>query len=93
VRKPLHKHEKNPAGLARSRRPLMTRAPRSQGLCFDARVIAESVAGAELKHACGSDLPVREQSCDGLQALISALFIAWMPHGLEAVRVLPRVTG
>lgn len=53
----------------------MTRAPLSQGLCFDARMIAGSVAGAELKHACGFDLPVREQSSELLRALISALFM------------------
>ena len=79
MRKPLHKHEKCPAGLARLRRPLMTRAPLSQGLCFDARVIAGSVAGAELKNSFGFDLAVRERLRDRLRALISALFMGWTP--------------
>ena len=93
MRKRIHKRVKDPADLARPRRPLKTCAPLSQGHSLDARMILGSVAGAELKHACGCDLPVRERSRELLRALISALFIGWMPHGLEAVRVLPRVTG
>ena len=75
MRKPLHKHEKDPAGLARSRRPLAGWVHRSLGHSLDARMIPASVAGAELKHACGCDLPVRERSCDRLPAMISAPFI------------------
>ena len=74
--KPFHKHVNDPADLAR---PLMTRAPLSQGHSLDARMILGSVAGAELKHACGCDLPVREQSSELLRALISARFMGWMP--------------
>ena len=74
--KPFHKHVKDPADLAR---PLMTCAPLSQGHSLDARMILGSVAGAELKHACGCDLPVREQPSELLQALISTRFIGWMP--------------
>ena len=55
----------------------MTRAPHSQGLFFDARVMPGLFASAELKLACGCDLPVREQSSELLPALISALFLAW----------------
>ena len=79
MRKPLHKHEKDPAGLARPRRPLMTCAHLSQGQPVDTRVIAGSVAGAELKHACGCDLPVREQSSELLRALTSVLFVGQTP--------------
>jgi len=79
VRKPFHKHVKDPAGLARSRRPLMTRADLSQGLCFDARVVPGSVAGAELAPSSGCDLAARERSCDRL-AQISALFMGWTPR-------------
>ena len=57
----------------------MTRAPLSQGLCLDARMIAGSVAGAELAPSSGCDLAAREQSSDTLQALISALFMGRMP--------------
>ena len=74
--KPFHKHVKDPADLAR---PLMTRAHLSQGHSLDGRVVPGSVAGAELKQACGDDLTARERSSDRLQALISALFIYWMP--------------
>ena len=74
--KPFHKHVKDPADLAR---PLMTCAPLSQGHSLDARMILGSVAGAELKHACGSDLAGREQSSELLRALISALFMGRMP--------------
>ena len=79
MRKPLHKHEKDPAGLARPRRPLMTCAHLSQGLCLDARVIAGSVAGAELAPSSGCDLAARERPIIRSRALISALFIGWMP--------------
>ena len=75
--KPFRKHVKDLADLARPGRPLMTRAPLSQGHSLCARMIAGSVAGAELKHACGSDLAGREQSSELLRALISALFLAW----------------
>ena len=93
MRKPSHKHVKDLAGLARLRRPLAGWVHCSQGHSFDARVIPASVAGAELAPSSGCDLPARERSSELLRALISALFISWMPHGLEAVRVLPRVTG
>ena len=83
MRKPLHKHEKDPAGLARPRRPLAGWVHRSQGHSVDARVIPASVAGAELAPSSGCDLPVCERSSDTLQALISALFMGrimgWMP--------------
>ena len=79
MRKLFHKHLKDPADLARLRRPLMTRARLSQGHSLDARVVPGSVAGAELKHACGCDLPARERSSDTLQALISGIFMGWMP--------------
>ena len=83
MRKPLHKHEKDPAGLARSRRPLAGWVHRSLGHSLAVRVITGSVTGAELKHACGCDLTVRERSCDGLPAMISAPFMGrimgWMP--------------
>ena len=74
--KPFHKHVNDPADLAR---PLRTCAPLSQGHSLDARMILGSVAGAELKHACGCDLPVREQSSELLRALISARFMGRMP--------------
>ena len=77
--KPFHKHVKHPADLARPRRPLMTRAHLSQGHSLEARLVPGSVAGAELKHACGDDLTARERLSNRLQALISALFICWMP--------------
>ena len=93
MRKSFHKHVKDLAELARPGRLFAGWVHRSRGHSFDARIILGSVAGAELKHACGCDLPVRERSSELLRALISALFISWMPHGLEAVRVLPRVTG
>ena len=70
--KPFHKRVKDPADLAR---PLMTCAPLSQGHSLDARVVPGSVADAELKHACGCDLHVREQSSEMLRALISEPFI------------------
>ena len=75
MRKPLHKHEKDPAGLARLRRPLMACAHLSQGHTLDARVIARSIAGAELEPSSGRDLAARERSCDRLPAMISALFM------------------
>ena len=75
MRKPLHKHEKDPAVLARSRRPLAGWVHRSLGHSFDARMIPASVAGAELKHACGDELPARERSRERLPAMISALFM------------------
>ena len=80
MRKPLNKHEKDPAGLARPRRPLMTCAHLSQGLCLDARMIAGSVAGAELAPSSGCDLAARERSIVRLRALISARFMGRMPH-------------
>lgn len=79
MRKPLHKHEKDPAGLARLRRPLAGWVHLPQGHSFDARMIPASVAGAELKHACGCDLPVRERSSELLRALISIIFMGRMP--------------
>ena len=83
MRKPLHKHEKDPAGLTRLRRPLMTCAHLSKGHTLDARVFARSIAGAELEPSSGRDLAVCERSSDTLQALISALFMGrimgWMP--------------
>ena len=77
--KPFHEHTKNPAGLARPRRPLTNCAHLSKRHSFDARVIPGSVAGAELTHPCGCDLPVREQSSELLRALISKLLLGWMP--------------
>ena len=77
--KPPHKHVKDPAGLARLRRPLASCAPLSRGHSFAARVMPGLVASAELKHACGRDLAVCERSSDTLQALISTRFIGWMP--------------
>ncbi len=79
MRKPFHKLVKDPADLGRPGRPLMTRAPLSQGHSLDARVIAGSVAGAGLRNSCGCDLTARERSSDTLPALISALFMGWMP--------------
>ena len=73
--KPFHKRVKDPADPARPRRPLMTRAHLSQGHSLDARMVSGSVAGAELKHACGDELPARERSCGRLPAMISALFM------------------
>ena len=75
MRKPLHKHEKDPAGLARQRRPRAGWVHRSKGHSVDARVIPASVAGAELAPSSGCDLRVCERSSDTLQALISALFM------------------
>lgn len=80
MRKPLYKHEKDPAGLARSRRPLMTCPPLSQGHSLDARVMPGSVGCTELKHSRWGDISARERPIDGLRALISALFIYWMPR-------------
>lgn len=77
--KPFHKHVKDSAGLARFRRPLMTRAHLSQGHSLDARMMPASVAGAELKHSCGCDLPARERSSELLRALISIIFMGGMP--------------
>ena len=79
MRKSFYKHAKDPAGLARPRRPLMTRAHPSQGHSLDARMIPESVAGAELKHTLGCDLATRERSRELLRALISTLFMGGMP--------------
>ena len=92
--KPIHTHLKDPAGLARPRRPLKTCAHLSQGHSLDTRTIPGSVAGAELEYSCGCDLPACERSSELLRALISALFMGWMPcYGVDAVRVRPRVTG
>ena len=74
--KPFHKHVKDPADLAR---PLMTRAHPSQGHSLDARMIAGSVAGTELEPSSGCDLAARERPIIRSRALISALFIGWMP--------------
>ena len=79
MRKPLHKHEKDPAGLARPRRPLATCAPLSRGRSFAAHVMPGLVASAELKHACGCDLSLHERWSDTLQALISTGFMVWTP--------------
>ena len=77
--KPFHKRVKDPADQARPRRPLMTRAHPSQGHSLDARMIAGSVAGAELAPSSGCDLAARERPIIRSRALISALFIGWMP--------------
>ena len=86
--KPFHKHVKDSAGLARLRRPLMTRAHLSQGHSFDTRMTPASVAGAELKHACGCDLPARE----AVKRTVARSHLDNL-HGSDAVRVLSRVTG
>ena len=74
--KPFHKHLKDLVDLAR---PLMTCAPLSQGHSLDARMILGSVAGAELEHYCGSDLPVTERSSELLRVLISVLYVGRTP--------------
>ena len=76
---PLHGHVKAPAGLARPRCPLADRALLSQGQSPVARVISGSVAGAELEDSRGRDFSVCERSSDMLQALISTIFMGWMP--------------
>ena len=76
---PFHEHVKDPAGFARPRRPLADRALLSQGHSPVARVIAGSVAGAEIEDSGGRDLSVRERSSDMLRALISTIFMGWMP--------------
>jgi len=78
VRKPFHKHGKDSASLARPRRPLTTGARLSQGHSLDARVMPGLVASAELKHACGCDLSLRERSSELLRAMTST-FMGRMP--------------
>lgn len=77
--KPFHKHVKDSVGLARLRRPLMTRAHLSQGHSLDARMMPASVAGAELEPSSGCDFPERERSRQLLRALISIIFMGGMP--------------
>ena len=79
MRKPFHEDVRHPAGLARPRRPLAYGALLSQGHSPVARAISGSVAGAELGHSCGCDLPLHKRSCDTLKALISTFFMGWMP--------------
>ena len=79
MRKSFHKHVKDPAELARPGRLFAGWVYRSQGHSFDARMILGSVAGAELEHYCGSDLPVCERSSELLRVLISVLYMGRTP--------------